>query len=91
MTDLNRLPSGLPVPDDDGAADHLPGRSIPNLTLPATSGSSVALDQLGPGRTVLYVYPLTGRPDVDLPEGLGHHPRSAGMHHRGLRLPRPPR
>jgi len=78
MTNVNQLPSGLPVPDDDGAADHLPGRSIPDLTLPATSGSSVALDQLGPGRTVLYVYPLTGRPDVDLPEGWDAIPGARG-------------
>lgn len=77
MTDLNRLPPDLPVPDD-GAADHLLGRSVPDLALPATSGDTVALDQLGTGRTVLYIYPLTGRADVDLPEGWDNIPGARG-------------
>ncbi len=37
-----------------------------------------SLGQLGPGRTVLYVYPLTGRPDVDLPEGWDTIPGARG-------------
>jgi len=78
VTDLNRLPPDLPVPEDDGAAEHLPGRPAPTLTLPATSGHGVALDQLGAGRTVLYVYPLTGRPDVDLPDGWDNIPGARG-------------
>jgi peroxiredoxin len=59
----------LPVPADDGAADHLPGLAAPHVTLPSTSGGTVALDDLGPGRTVLYVYPLTAGPDGTVPEG----------------------
>lgn len=78
VTDLNQLPPDLPVPEDDGAADHLPGRVVPSLTLPATSGRSVALDQLGGGRAVLYVYPLTGRADVDLPNGWDSIPGARG-------------
>jgi peroxiredoxin/DNA-binding transcriptional MerR regulator len=78
VTDLNQLPPDLPVPADDGAADHLPGRPVPHLALPATSGKTVVLDQLGPGRTVLYVYPLTGRPDVDLPDGWDSIPGARG-------------
>jgi peroxiredoxin len=78
VVDFNQLPPDLPVPENDGAADHLPGRSVPPLTLPATSGQRVALDQLGAGRTVLYVYPLTGRPDVDLPEGWDNIPGARG-------------
>jgi peroxiredoxin len=37
----------------------------------ATDGETVELDRLGlgPGRSVLYFYPLTGRPGVDLPDG----------------------
>ena len=78
VTDLNQLPRDLPVPADDGAADHLAGRPVPHLALPATSGETVVLDQLGPGRTVLYVYPLTGRPDVDLPDGWDDIPGARG-------------
>ncbi|HWN33474.1 MAG TPA: peroxiredoxin [Pseudonocardia sp.] len=78
MADLNQLPGDLPVPEDDGAADHLPGLVAPPLRLPATSGGTVALDQLGPGRTVLYAYPMTGRPDVDLPAGWDTIPGARG-------------
>ena len=67
--DLLRLPEGLPVPADDGAASQLPGRAMPALGLPATDGRQVALDGLGGGRTVVYVYPMTGRPGADLPPG----------------------
>ncbi len=54
---------------DDGAAAHLRRMRMPPLDLTATDGSVVRLDALGPGRTVLYVYPLTGSPEVRLPEG----------------------
>ncbi|MEV7418318.1 MerR family transcriptional regulator [Streptomyces sp. NPDC089919] len=76
--DHTRLPEGLPVPADDGAADHLPGLPLPPLELAATSGGPVRLAELGPGRTVLYLYPLTGRPDRDLPEGWEAIPGARG-------------
>src|SRR5690349_21678843 len=78
MTDFTQLPADLPVPEDDGAADHLPGRPVPNITLAATSGESVALAELGPGRTVIYIYPMTGQPDVALPEGWDDIPGARG-------------
>src|SRR5215470_10714658 len=76
--DLLRLPGGLPAPADDGAASHLPGRAMPALSLPATDGRRVALDGLGSGRTVIYVYPMTGRPGVDLPPGWDDIPGARG-------------
>lgn len=78
MTDYTVLPDGLPEPEDDGAADHLPGTAMPALTLPASDGGSVDLDDLGPGRTILYLYPLTGRPGVDLPDGWDAIPGARG-------------
>ena len=69
--------SRLPVPVDDGAARHLPGRAIPEVTLPATEGSAVSLGSLG-GRTVVYSYPLTGRPGAPLPEGWDEIPGARG-------------
>jgi peroxiredoxin len=72
------LPPGLPVPEDDGAADHLPGRPLPAQTLPATDGSQVPLAGLGSGRTVIYLYPMTGRPGVDLPAGWDDIPGARG-------------
>jgi peroxiredoxin len=76
--DLMRLPEGLPVPVDDGAASHLPGRAGPALALPATDGRPVALGALGRGRAVVYIYPMTGRPGVDLPEGWDDIPGARG-------------
>lgn len=69
MADFAALPDDLPEPVDDGAADHLAGASLPALAVVATSGAAVALDGLGAGRSVLYFYPLTGRPGIDLPDG----------------------
>ena len=72
------LPSGLPRPIDDGATDHLPGRRMPALTLSSTDDRAVSLDRLPPGRTVIYCYPLTGRADVDLPDGWDVIPGARG-------------
>jgi peroxiredoxin len=78
MTDFTALPDDLPVPEDDGAAKHLPGAVLPALTLTASDGSRVDLGALGSGRTVLYLYPLTGRPGVDLPRGWDEIPGARG-------------
>lgn len=78
MTGSVDLPADLPAPIDDGAAGHLPGRAMPPITLPATTGVSVNLAGLGPGRTVIYVYPVTARPGVDLPAGWDAIPGARG-------------
>ena len=77
-TDYTTLPDDLPAPDDDGAADHLPGTAMPALTLPATDGTRVTLNELGPERTVLYLYPMTGDPGRPLPEGWNEIPGARG-------------
>ncbi|MEV6055144.1 MerR family transcriptional regulator [Streptomyces sp. NPDC052107] len=76
--DYLTLPADLPVPEDDGAVDHLPGVKVPSLALLDTAGRTVRLDALGPRRTVVYVYPLTGRPGTDLPEGWNSIPGARG-------------
>ena len=73
----NQLPENLPVPVDDGAASHLTGQSLPKLILPATDGAHVNLQALA-GRWVIYVYPMTGRPGVPLPEGWNEIPGARG-------------
>ena len=84
MTDFTALPAGLPVPEDDGAADHLPGLPLPAVTLRTSDGASVDLADLGPGRTVLYLYPLTGRPGRGPAGRLGRDPRRPGLLDRGV-------
>ena len=64
--DPNVLAADLPAPKDDGAADHLVGMCLPDLTLPATDGSEVDIGRLA-GRSVVYIYPMTGVPGVALP------------------------
>jgi peroxiredoxin len=66
VTDLYTLPPGLPVPEDDGACDHLLGQMLPQLTLDSSQGP-VSLRSLSQGRLVLYIYPRTGRPGQPVP------------------------
>ncbi len=73
----HELPNDLPVPTDDGAADHLQGMRLPPVALASTAGETVDLSAL-PGRTVLYCYPMTGRPGGDLPRGWDEIPGARG-------------
>jgi len=88
------LPPDLPVPIDDGAADHLRGSEVPDLALPSTDGGHLSLAATGNSRVVVYAYPRTGRPgeasltaDWDLiPGARGCTPESCGFrdHHAAL-------
>jgi len=71
------LPEDLPVPVDDGAAEHLWGATLPSVTLSATDGAAHDLGAFS-GWTVLYVYPMTGRPDRALPDGWDAIPGARG-------------
>jgi peroxiredoxin len=73
-----QLPADLPVPEDDGAAEHLPGTVMPSITLPATSGGTVDLATLGKPVAIVYVYPMTGTPGVALPVGWDQIPGARG-------------
>ncbi len=73
----NVLPPDIPVPQDDGAARHLAGTVLPDLALPATRGPAVNLSRLA-GRTVVYIYPRTGVPGVDPPDGWDAIPGARG-------------
>jgi peroxiredoxin len=67
------LPEGLPVPVDDGAADHLTGSAVPDLVLPSSRGAVNLRDF-----EVLYVYPRSGRPGRDLLPGWDDIPGARG-------------
>jgi peroxiredoxin len=72
------LPDNLPVPVDDGGADHLEGAEVPALSLPSTFGSEIDLREAAEDTLVLYVYPRTGRPGEPLPEGWDDIPGARG-------------
>jgi peroxiredoxin len=77
MANLNQLPANLPIPQDDGAANHLPGMRLPRLSLCATTGKELNLGEIK-GRLVIYCYPMTGQPNVALPEGWDQIPGARG-------------
>jgi peroxiredoxin len=74
---LYELPKDLPVPQDDGACAHLAGFALPAVTLRSTGGAGVDLSRLS-GRTVVYCYPRTGKPDQEMPEGWNAIPGARG-------------
>jgi peroxiredoxin len=77
MTNLNQLPADLPVPQDDGSTNHLKGMRLPNISLNATNGKAVNLGDIK-GKLVIYCYPMTGQPNVDLPNGWDQIPGARG-------------
>jgi peroxiredoxin len=79
MTNLHEVPDDLPVPEDDGAADGLPGSALPAVVLEATVGGAVDLATVGEGGLlVVYVYPKTGVPGETLPSGWDRIPGARG-------------
>jgi peroxiredoxin len=71
--DVYSLPPDLPAPLDDGAADHLAGLELPDLTLQSSSGPVNVRDF-----AVVYVYPRSGRPGVPLLPGWDETPGARG-------------
>jgi peroxiredoxin len=72
------VPEGLPVPVDDGGADHLQGSAVPHLRLPSTLGGEVDLADAAQSQVVVYVYPRTGTPGEPLPPGWDEIPGARG-------------
>lgn len=76
-TNPDVLPTDIPPPADDGAAQHLIGAKLPDVTLQATNGSPVNLSKLK-SRTVVYTYPRTGVPGVANAPGWDQIPGARG-------------
>lgn len=70
--------SALPAPVDDGAADHLPGATVPAISLPSTLGGAIDLGEVARERLVVYVYPRTGTPGEPAPAGWDDIPGARG-------------
>jgi peroxiredoxin len=71
--DVYSLPPDLPVPEDDGAADHLVGLELPDLELESSLGPVNVRDV-----DVLYVYPRSGKPGVEMLPGWDETPGARG-------------
>ena len=76
VTSLDKLPENLPIPEDDGACNHLHGLVLPSIDLLATNGQYIDFSSLK--QVVIYCYPMTGRPDARLPEGWDTIPGARG-------------
>jgi peroxiredoxin len=77
MENIIELPNNLPVPSDDGGCDRLLGELLPSLALSSTQGRDVDLSAIS-GRVVIYCDPMTGRPDLPLPDGWDQIPGARG-------------
>jgi len=77
MTNLNQLPTDLPIPEDDGSTAHLRGMKLPNISLVTTSGKTINLGNIK-GKLVIYCYPMTGQPNIALPDGWDQIPGARG-------------
>jgi peroxiredoxin len=71
--DVYTLPPNLPVPEDDGAADHLVGLELPSLVLESSAGPVDVRDF-----AVIYIYPRSGRPGVPSLPGWDETPGARG-------------
>ena len=78
MADLTSLPPDLPEPQDDGASDHLVGLPLPRIELQAAAGGSKTLNEFPTRLLVLYVYPRTGGPGVELSDDWDMIPGARG-------------
>lgn len=67
----------LPAPIDDGAANHLIGTPIPPVLLSSTNGGLIDLAREGE-TVIVYAYPMTARPDIQLPDGWDLLPGARG-------------
>lgn len=80
---LYELPKNIPVPVDDGACNHLSGMKLPSVPLMSTRGRVVDIASLL-GRTIVYCYPRTSRPDRDPPKGWNEIPGARGCTSQSL-------
>ena len=77
MTNVYEIPPGLPIPQDDGSTDHLKGLRLPNVSLKATNGTTINFGDIY-SRLIIYCYPMTGQPNVALPDGWDQIPGARG-------------
>jgi peroxiredoxin len=77
MTNFNQLPADLPIPQDDGLTNHLKGMRLPNIALDTTNGKPINFSDIK-GKLVIYCYPMTGQPNVALPDGWDQIPGARG-------------
>ena len=69
--------SKIPAPKADVSLDHLNNYQIPEIKLQSTKGEFVNVGKLS-GLSVIYIYPMTGQPNVALPKDWDEIPGARG-------------
>jgi peroxiredoxin len=77
-TNVFALPEGLPRPEDDGAAGHLPGAVVPRVLLRSTRGRSVDVAEAATHLSVFFFYPATVKPGIPIPGEWSEVPGARG-------------
>jgi peroxiredoxin/predicted GNAT family N-acyltransferase len=77
-TDRFALPANLPVPQDDGGADHLKGQRLPDIVLRSTQSPFTQKLSSLPERTIIFAYPKTGRIDCNVADDWDTIPGARG-------------
>jgi len=92
MKDLYKLPDDLPIPVDDGACDHLHELRIPPVSLKGVSDAVIDLNSIK-GISVIFFYPMIGKPDSppmigwnDIPGARGCTPQSCSFRDKHSQL-----
>lgn len=67
-------------PTDGGLCDRLLRTTLPNISLPSTGCSTVALAALAAPRTVIYCYPRTSEPGQPAPTSWDMIPGTRGCY-----------
>jgi len=76
--EFTKLPDNLPIPENDGTANHLLGRQIPDIILPSTKDSFFDLSNIDKQYGILYFFPMMTIPGKDLPINWNDIPGARG-------------
>ena len=64
----------FPKPQNDGKADHLINKLLPDISLKNQQGNLLKINRSDTFRLILYFYPMTGNPNESLPKNWNQTP-----------------
>ena len=74
MSDYSNIHTSV----NESEVKHLCNKTFPNISLPNQEGNLLRLYRFDTFRIVLYFFPMTGRPDRQLPENWNNIPGAKG-------------
>jgi peroxiredoxin len=77
-THLFALPPNLPAPEDDGAARHLLGATMPHVRLASTRDRAVDVAEAAAHLSAFFFYPATVKPGIPIPGEWSEIPGARG-------------